>query len=57
MKKYRVCVCIDGYVDQYVEAEDEDDAQDIALDNIDWDDVEFTVEECYEVEDETDSAG
>lgn len=52
MKKYRVCINVEGYVEQYVEAENEDDAQDIVRDSIDWDDVEFTTEDCYEVENE-----
>lgn len=52
MSKYCVCFEITGYVERYVEAEDADEAQDIALDSIDWDDVDFSCDECYEVKDE-----
>lgn len=49
MKKYRVGIEISGYVERCVEAEDGDEAQDIVLDSIDWDDVEFSCEECEEI--------
>lgn len=52
MSKYRVCIEIGGYVERYVEAEDADEAQDIVIDSIDWDDVELSCDECYEVKDE-----
>lgn len=51
MKKYRVGIEISGYVERCVEAEDGDEAQDIVLDSIDWDDVEFSCEECEEIKD------
>lgn len=51
MSKYRVCIEIAGYVERYVEAENSDEAQDIAIDSIDWDDVELSCDECYEVRD------
>lgn len=47
MKKYRVGIEISGYV----EAKDGGEAQDIVLDSIDWDDVEFSCEECEEIKD------
>ena len=49
MKKYRVCIEISGYVERCVEAEDGDEAQEIAIDRIDWGDVEFFCEECEEI--------
>lgn len=49
MKKYRVGIEISGYVECCVEAEDEYKAQDIAIDRIDWSDVEFACEECEEI--------
>lgn len=49
MKKYRVGTEISGYVERCVEAEDEDEAQEIAIDRIDWGDVEFSCEECEEI--------
>lgn len=51
MKKYRVGIEISGYVEYCVEAEDENEAQDIAIDRIDWGDVEFSCEECEEIKD------
>lgn len=51
MKKYRVCIEISGYVERCIEAEDGDEAQEIAIDRIDWDDVEFSCEECEEIKD------
>ena len=51
MKKYRVGIEISGYVERCVEAEDGGEAQDIVLDSIDWDDVEFSCEECEEIKD------
>ena len=51
MKKYRVGIEISGYVERCVEAEDGSEAQDIVLDSIDWDDVEFSCEECEEIKD------
>lgn len=51
MKKYRVGIEISGYVERCVEAEDEDEAQDIVLDSIDWGDVEFSCEKCEEIKD------
>lgn len=52
MSKYRVCIEISGYIERYVEAEDADEAQDIVIDSIDWDDVELSCDECYKVKDE-----
>lgn len=51
MSKYRVCIEINGYIERYVEAENADEAQDIVIDSIDWDDVELSCDECYEVKD------
>lgn len=51
MKKYRVGIEIGGYVERCVEAKDGGEAQDIVLDSIDWDDVEFSFEECEEIKD------
>lgn len=42
MKEYTVEV-------RCVEAEDGDEAQEIAIDRIDWGDVEFSCEECEEI--------
>lgn len=53
MNKYRVCIEISGHVERYVEAENADKAQDIVLDGIDWDDVELSCDECYEVKDKS----
>lgn len=50
MKKYRVGIKISGYVERRVEAEDEDEAQEIAIDRIDWGDVELFCEKCCPVE-------
>ena len=52
MSKYRVCIEMGGYVERYVEAEDEDKARDIAIDSLDWDDVYLSCDRCYEVRDE-----
>lgn len=52
MSKYRVGIEISGYVERDVEAKDEDEAQDIVIDSIDWDNVEFACEECEEIKDE-----
>lgn len=49
MKKYRVSIEISGYVKRCVEAEDE--AQEIAIDRIDWGDVELSCEKCEEIKD------
>lgn len=51
MKKYRVSIEISGYVKRCVEAEDEDEAQEIAIDRIDWGDVELSCEKCEEIKD------
>lgn len=51
MKKYRMSIEISGYVKRCVEAEDEDEAQEIAIDRIDWGDVEFSCEKCEEIKD------
>lgn len=51
MSKYRVGIEISGYVERDVEAKDEYEAQDIVIDSIDWDDVELSCDECYEVKD------
>lgn len=51
MKKYRVSIEISGYVKRCVEAEDEDEAQEIAIDRIDWGDVELFCEKCEEIKD------
>lgn len=42
MKKYRVCIKADGYVEYCIEAENKEEAQKIAVDRIDWGDVELT---------------
>lgn len=42
MKKYRVCIEANGYVEYCIEAENKEEAQKIAVDRIDWSDVEFT---------------
>lgn len=49
MSKYRVCIEISGYIERYVEAENADEAQDIVIDSIDWDDVELSCDECEEI--------
>lgn len=36
MKKYRVCIKADGYVEYCIEAENKEEAQKIAVDRIDW---------------------
>lgn len=51
MSKYRVCIEISGYIERYVEAENADEAQDIVIDSIDWDDVELSCDECEEIKD------
>lgn len=51
MKKYRVGIEISGYVERCVEAEDGNEAQDIVIDGLDWDDVELSCDECEEVKD------
>lgn len=51
MSKYRVCIEINGYIERYVEAENADEAQDIVIDSIDWDDVELSCDECEEIKD------
>lgn len=51
MTKYRVSIEISGYVKRCVEAEDEDEAQEIAIDRIDWGDVEFFCKKCEEIKD------
>lgn len=51
MSKYRVCIEISGHIERYVEAENVDEAQDIVIDSIDWDDVELSCDECYKVKD------
>lgn len=42
MKKYRVCIEANGYVEYCIEAENKEEAQKIAVDRIDWGDVELT---------------
>ena len=42
MKMYRVCIKADGYVEYCIEAENKEEAQKIAVDRIDWGDVELT---------------
>lgn len=49
MKRYCVRVEYSGFKKVWVEAEDEDEAQEIAIDRIDWGDVEFSCEECEEI--------
>lgn len=51
MKKYRVCIEANGYVEYCIEAENKEEAQKIAVDRIDWGDVEFSCEECEEIKD------
>ena len=36
MKKYRVCIEANGYVEYCIEAENKEEAQKIAVDRIDW---------------------
>lgn len=52
MSKFRVCIEANGYVERYVEAEDRVAAVSKALASIDWDDVDLSCDECYEVKDE-----
>lgn len=49
MKRYCVRVEYSGFKKVWVEAEDEDEAQNIVLDSIDWDDLDISIEECDEI--------
>lgn len=51
MKKYRVCIKADSYVEYCIEAENKEEAQKIAVDRIDWGDVELTCGVYEEIKD------
>lgn len=51
MKKYHVGIEISGYIERCVEAEDEDEALDVVIGGLDWDDVEFSCKEFEEIKD------